>query len=95
MVMLMIKFGAYKAAGVVGVCSLLSRSDNKTYELWCTTCFITRDDRFGRRARKESEKSGFRTTFLSPPFFRSFFLSFFPPSPPPQEEEGSFFSVSY
>jgi hypothetical protein len=36
------------------------------------------------RARKESEKSGFRTTFGSPPFFCSFFLSFFPslsPSP--------------
>ena len=85
MVMLMIKFGAYKAAGVVGVCSLLSRSDNKTYDAETSWA----------RARKESEKSGFRTTFGSPPFFRSFFLSFFPPSPPPQEEEGSFFSVSY
>lgn len=77
MVMLMIKFGAYKAA--------------------CCGCVLPPFAFFvcGRRARKESEKSGFRTTFGSPPFFCSFFLSFFPPSPPPQEEEGSFFSVSY
>ena len=85
MVMLMIKFGAYKAAGVVG-CVLPP---------FARTTKLMMKRRFGRRARKESEKSGFRTTFLSPPFFRSFCLSFFPPSPPPQEEEGSFFSVSY
>lgn len=85
MVMLMIKFGAYKAAGVVG-CVLPP---------FARTTKLMRKRRVGRRARKESEKSGFRTTFGSPPFFCSFFLSFFPPSPPPQEEEGSFFSVSY
>ena len=86
MVMLMIKFGAYKAAGVVG-CVLPPFAR--------TTKLMMRDDRFGREREKKAKKSGFRTTFLSPPFFCSFFLSFFPPSPPPQEEEGSFFSVSY
>ena len=84
MVMLMIKFGAYKAA-CCWVCAPSFRTDNKTYD----------EETIWARARKESEKSGFRTTFGSPPFFCSFFLSFFPPSPPPQEEEGSFFSVSY
>ena len=49
MVMLMIKFGAYKAAGVVG-CVLPPFAR--------TTKLMKR--RFGR-ARKESEKSGFRT----------------------------------
>lgn len=86
MVMLMIKFGAYKAAGVVG-CVLPPFAR--------TTKLMMKRRSIWARARKESEKSGFRTTFGSPPFFRSFFLSFFPPSPPPQEEEGSFFSVSY
>ena len=81
MVMLMIKFGAYKAA-CCWVCAPSFRADNKTYD----------EETIWARARKESEKSGFRTTFGSPPFFCSFFLSFFPPSPPPQEE-GSFFSV--
>ena len=85
MVMLMIKFGAYKAAGVVG-CVLPP---------FARTTKLMRRRSIWARARKESEKSGFRTTFLSPPFFCSFFLSFFPPYPPPQEEEGSFFSVSY
>lgn len=75
MVMLMIKFGAYKAA-CCWVCAPSFRADNKTYD----------EETIWARARKESEKSGFRTTFGSPPFFCSFFLSFFPPSPPPQEE---------
>ena len=86
MVMLMIKFGAYKAA----CCWVCAPSFSRRQQLMTRR----REKGFGR-ARKESEKSGFRTTFGSPPFFRSFFLSFFPPSPPPQEEEGSFFSVSY
>lgn len=75
MVMLMIKFGAYKAA-CCWVCAPSFRADNKTYD----------EETIWARARKESEKSGFRTTFGSPPFFCSFFLSFFPPSPPPQKK---------
>ena len=81
MVMLMIKFGAYKAAGVVGcVLPPFARTTKlmKRRSIWA-------------RARKESEKSGFRTkTALLPSFFR-LLLSFSPPSPPPQE--GSFFSL--
>ena len=86
MVMLMIKFGAYKAAGVVG-CVLPPFAR--------TTKLMMKRRSSWARARKESEKSGFRTkTALLPSFFR-LLLSFSPPSPPPQEEEGSFFSVSY
>ena len=79
MVMLMIKFGAYKAA----CCWVCAPSFSRRQQLMTRR----REKGFGR-ARKESEKSGFRTqTFGSPPFFCSFFLSFSPPSPPPQEEE--------
>ena len=78
MVMLMIKFGAYKAAGVVG-CVLPP---------FARTTKLMRKRRVGRRARKESEKSGFRTTFGSPPPSFVLFSSVFSlPLPLPKKKK--------
>ena len=78
MVMLMIKFGAYKAAGVVGcVLPPFARTTKlmKRRSIWA-------------RARKESEKSGFRTTFGSPPPSFVLFSSVFSlPLPLPKKKK--------
>lgn len=79
MVMLMIKFGAYKAAGVVG-CVLPPFAQ--------TTKLMTMRKR-GRAFRK-CKKSGFRTTL--PPLLLFFFPQFFP-SLSPSPRRSSFFSV--
>ena len=84
MVMLMIKFGAYKAA----CCWVCAPSFSRRQQLM--TRREERRDDLGERENK-AKKSGFRTkTALLPSFFR-LLLSFSPPSPPPQE--GSFFSL--
>ena len=82
MVMLMIKFGAYKAA-CCWVCAPSFRADNKTCEetIW-------------KRENKAKNQVSEPLLALLPSFVL-FSSVFFPPSPPPQEEEGSFFSVSY
>ena len=76
MVMLMIKFGAYKAA----CCWVCAPSFSRRQQLMTRR----REKGFGR-ARKESEKSGFRTkTALLPSLLLFFFPQFFPslsPSP--------------
>jgi len=78
MVMLMIKFGAYKAACCGCVLPPFAR----------TTKLMTKR-RVGRRARKkESEKSGFRTTFGSPPPSFVLFSSVFSlPLPLPKKKK--------
>lgn len=79
MVMLMIKFGAYKAA-CCWVCAPSFRADNKTYEetIW------------ERENKAKNQVSEPLLALL--PSFVLFSSVFFPPSPPPQEE-GSFFSA--
>ena len=73
MVMLMIKFGAYKAA-CCWVCAPSFSADNTTYD-------ATRRDDLGQR---ENEAKNQVSEPLSPPFFLFFFPQFFPslsPSP--------------
>ena len=85
MVMLMIKFGAYKAAGVVG-CVLPP---------FARTTKLMMKRRFGREREKKAKNQVSEPLLALLPSFVLFSSVFFPPSPPPQEEEGSFFSVSY
>ena len=85
MVMLMIKFGAYKAAGVVG-CVLPP---------FARTTKLMRKRRFGREREKKAKNQVSEPLLALLPSFVLFSSVFSPPSPPPQEEEGSFFSVSY
>ena len=80
MVMLMIKFGAYKAACCWVCAPSFSRRQQNFYD-------ATMRVDLGERENKAKNQ-------VSEPLL-ALLLSFFPPSPPPQEEEGSFFSVSY
>ena len=79
MVMLMIKFGAYKAA-CCWVCAPSFRADNKTYEktIWAS--------------EKIKRKIRFQNHFWLSSLLLFFFPQFFP-SLSPSPEEGSFFSV--
>ena len=81
MVMLMIKFGAYKAA-CCWVCAPSFRADNKTYEetIWAS--------------EKIKRKIRFQNHFWLSSLLLFFFPQFFP-SLSPSPEEGSFFSVYY
>ena len=85
MVMLMIKFGAYKAA----CCWVCAPSFSRRQQLM--TRREERRDDLGERENKAKNQVSEPLLALLPSFVL-FSSVFFPPSPPPQEE-GSFFSV--
>ena len=81
MVMLMIKFGAYKAA-CCWVCAPSFRADNKTYD----------EEMSWAASEKRKRKIRFQNHFWLSSLLLFFFPQFFP-SLSPSPEEGSFFSV--